>query len=72
MGLKVSSIKIDPYINVDAGLMNPREHGECYVLNDGGEVDLDLGEHHQHRSSFSSSETDRGCKATTSATSTSP
>ncbi|KAI6954426.1 hypothetical protein KC331_g8228, partial [Hortaea werneckii] len=35
MGLKVSSIKIDPYINVDAGTMNPREHGEVYVLDDG-------------------------------------
>ena len=34
MGLKVSSIKIDPYLNVDAGTMNPREHGEVYVLDD--------------------------------------
>lgn len=42
-GYRVSSIKIDPYINVDAGLMSPFEHGEVYVLNDGGEVDLDLG-----------------------------
>lgn len=42
-GLSVSAIKIDPYLNVDAGTMNPFEHGEVYVLEDGGEVDLDLG-----------------------------
>lgn len=42
-GLKVSAIKIDPYLNIDAGTMNPYEHGEVYVLDDGGEVDLDLG-----------------------------
>ncbi|CUG67568.1 cytidine triphosphate synthase, putative [Bodo saltans] len=42
-GFRVSSIKIDPYVNVDAGLMSPFEHGEVYVLQDGGEVDLDLG-----------------------------
>ncbi|KAL4442389.1 hypothetical protein ABPG74_005730 [Tetrahymena malaccensis] len=42
-GSRVSLIKIDPYLNQDAGTMSPFEHGECYVLNDGGEVDLDLG-----------------------------
>ncbi|CAJ16071.1 cytidine triphosphate synthase, putative [Trypanosoma equiperdum] len=42
-GYQVCSIKIDPYINMDAGLMSPYEHGEVYVLDDGGEVDLDLG-----------------------------
>ncbi|MCQ2085525.1 MAG: CTP synthase (glutamine hydrolyzing) [archaeon] len=42
-GLKVTSAKIDPYLNIDAGTMNPFEHGEVYVLEDGGEVDLDLG-----------------------------
>lgn len=42
-GINVSSIKIDPYLNIDAGTMNPFEHGEVYVLDDGGEVDLDLG-----------------------------
>ncbi len=42
-GLKVTAIKIDPYLNVDAGTMNPFEHGEVFVLDDGGEVDLDLG-----------------------------
>lgn len=42
-GLRVTAIKIDPYLNVDAGTMSPFEHGECYVLEDGGEADLDLG-----------------------------
>ena len=42
-GLRVTSIKIDPYLNVDAGTMSPFEHGEVFVLDDGGEVDLDLG-----------------------------
>ncbi|GLT67244.1 hypothetical protein SLA2020_395650 [Shorea laevis] len=42
-GLRVTAIKIDPYINTDAGTMSPFEHGEVFVLDDGGEVDLDLG-----------------------------
>jgi len=42
-GFKVTAIKIDPYLNIDAGTMNPFEHGEVFVLDDGGEVDLDLG-----------------------------
>lgn len=42
-GLRLTSIKIDPYINSDAGTMSPFEHGEVFVLDDGGEVDLDLG-----------------------------
>mmetsp|Transcript_3251 Transcript_3251/g.5680 ORF Transcript_3251/g.5680 Transcript_3251/m.5680 type:complete len:627 (+) Transcript_3251:424-2304(+) len=42
-GWRVTSIKIDPYINIDAGTMSPFEHGEVFVLDDGGEVDLDLG-----------------------------
>lgn len=42
-GWKVSMIKIDPYLNVDAGTMSPFEHGETFVLDDGGETDLDLG-----------------------------
>lgn len=41
-GLRVTSIKIDPYLNVDAGTMSPFEHGETYVLDDGGETDLNL------------------------------
>lgn len=42
-GLKISMQKCDPYFNVDAGLLNPREHGETYVTRDGAETDLDLG-----------------------------
>jgi CTP synthase len=42
-GYRVTAIKIDPYINIDAGLMSPFQHGEVFVLKDGGEVDLDLG-----------------------------
>ena len=42
-GLEVSIQKCDPYLNVDAGLLNPREHGECFVTKDGAETDLDLG-----------------------------
>ena len=42
-GLKATIQKFDPYINVDPGTMNPYEHGECYVTEDGAETDLDLG-----------------------------
>jgi len=42
-GVKVSIQKCDPYLNVDAGLLNPAEHGECFVTRDGAETDLDLG-----------------------------
>jgi CTP synthase len=42
-GFKVSAMKIDPYLNVDAGTMNPTEHGEVFVLNDGMETDQDMG-----------------------------
>lgn len=42
-GYKVTMQKCDPYLNVDAGLLNPVEHGECYVTHDGVETDLDLG-----------------------------
>lgn len=42
-GLKVTAVKIDPYLNCDAGTMNPFQHGEVFVLDDGSEVDLDLG-----------------------------
>ncbi len=42
-GVKVTAIKVDPYVNVDAGTMNPYMHGEVYVTDDGGETDLDLG-----------------------------
>src|SRR4030042_7015828 len=42
-GFKVTAMKIDPYLNFDAGTLNPFEHGEVFVLDDGGEADLDLG-----------------------------
>lgn len=42
-GFTVNAVKIDPYINVDAGTMNPYAHGEVYVTYDGGETDLDIG-----------------------------
>jgi len=42
-GFKVSIQKCDPYLNVDAGLLSPAEHGECFVTKDGAETDLDLG-----------------------------
>ncbi|OBT65427.1 hypothetical protein VE03_06043 [Pseudogymnoascus sp. 23342-1-I1] len=47
-GLSVTMIKIDPYINVDVGTMAPTEHGEVFVLDDGGEVDLDLGNYERY------------------------
>jgi len=43
MNYRVTALKIDPYLNVDAGTMSPFEHGEVFVLDDGGETDLDLG-----------------------------
>jgi CTP synthase len=49
-GLSVTMIKIDPYMNVDAGTMAPAEHGEVFVLKDGGEVDLDLGNYERYLS----------------------
>ena len=42
-GYSIEPLKIDPYLNIDAGTMNPIEHGEVFVLDDGGEVDMDLG-----------------------------
>mmetsp|Transcript_64866 Transcript_64866/g.141348 ORF Transcript_64866/g.141348 Transcript_64866/m.141348 type:complete len:609 (-) Transcript_64866:144-1970(-) len=42
-GLRVTAVKVDPYLNIDAGTMSPFEHGEVFVLDDGGEADLDLG-----------------------------
>ena len=42
-GFNVTAIKIDPYINCDAGTMRPTEHGEVWVTDDGGEIDQDLG-----------------------------
>ena len=42
-GFEVTALKIDPYVNVDAGTMNPTEHGEVFVLDDGAECDQDMG-----------------------------
>ena len=47
-GLKVTIQKLDPYINVDAGTMNPYQHGEVYVTVDGAETDLDLGHYERY------------------------
>ncbi|ORY73399.1 CTP synthase N-terminus-domain-containing protein [Leucosporidium creatinivorum] len=48
LGLNVTAIKIDPYMNIDAGTMSPTEHGEVFVLDDGGEADLDLGNYERY------------------------
>ena len=48
-GYSVTIQKLDPYINVDPGTLNPYEHGECYVTEDGAETDLDLGHYEQER-----------------------
>src|SRR5688572_23303341 len=47
-GLKVTLLKMDPYINVDPGTMNPFQHGEVYVTDDGAETDLDLGHYERY------------------------
>ena len=49
--LRIRMIKIDPYINVDAGTMSPYQHGEVYVTDDGAETDLDLGNYERFTSS---------------------
>lgn len=51
-GLRVTIQKFDPYINVDPGTMNPYEHGECYVTEDGAETDLDLGHYERFLNIF--------------------
>ncbi|MEI2757083.1 MAG: CTP synthase [Chitinophagaceae bacterium] len=53
-GLKVTIQKFDPYINIDPGTMNPYEHGECYVTEDGAETDLDLGHYERFLNIFTS------------------
>ena len=50
-GLKVSMLKLDPYLNVDPGTMNPFQHGEVYVTDDGAETDLDLGHYYRFTNS---------------------
>ena len=56
-GLSVTIQKLDPYINVDPGTLNPYEHGECYVTDDGAETDLDLG-HYERFSGVTAKKTD--------------
>ncbi len=53
-GLSVTIQKLDPYINVDPGTLNPYEHGECYVTEDGAETDLDLGHYERFLNKFTS------------------
>ncbi|MCB0503845.1 MAG: CTP synthase, partial [Bacteroidetes bacterium] len=53
-GLRVTIQKFDPYINVDPGTMNPYEHGECYVTEDGAETDLDLGHYERFLNVYTS------------------
>lgn len=60
-GFKVFSLKLDPYINVDPGTMNPFQHGEVYVLEDGSETDLDLG----HYERFIGENLNQGSNVTT-------
>ncbi|MBI4979718.1 MAG: CTP synthase [Spirochaetes bacterium] len=47
-GYKINMMKVDPYLNVDAGTMSPYQHGEVYVTNDGAETDLDLGNYERY------------------------
>ncbi len=60
-GFKVAMQKLDPYINVDAGTMNPYQHGECFVTDDGAETDLDLG----HYERFVDTDLSRDASVTT-------
>ena len=53
-GFSVTIQKLDPYINVDPGTMNPYEHGECYVTEDGAETDLDLGHYERFLNNYTS------------------
>jgi CTP synthase len=62
-GLRITMQKLDPYINVDPGTMNPFEHGEVFVLDDGAETDLDLG----HYERFTDESLHRGSNLTTGA-----
>ena len=47
-GVRVTNLKLDPYINVDPGTMSPFQHGEVYVTDDGAETDLDLGHYERY------------------------
>ena len=56
-GISVSLLKLDPYLNVDPGTMNPFQHGEVFVTDDGAETDLDLG-HYERFTGVSAKKTD--------------
>src|SRR3972149_4194186 len=60
-GLRVNFLKLDPYINVDPGTMNPYQHGEVFVTDDGAETDLDMG----HYERYTSVTTSKECNYTT-------
>src|SRR4029453_8720688 len=60
-GLRVSILKLHPYINVDPGTMSPYQHGEVFVTHDGAETDLDLG----HYERFVDTNLSRACNVTT-------
>src|ERR671910_3013686 len=62
-GIRVTNIKLDPYINVDPGTMSPFQHGEVFVTEDGAETDLDLG----HYERFTDANTSRGSNVTAGA-----
>src|SRR5213595_3513999 len=55
-GARITFLKLDPYINVDPGTMNPYEHGEVYVTEDGAETDLDLGHYERFTGDYVSRE----------------
>ena len=63
-GFSVTIQKLDPYINIDPGTLNPYEHGECFVTEDGAETDLDLG----HYERFSNTATSKANNVTKAAT----
>src|ERR1700682_4806801 len=60
-GIRVTNLKLDPYLNVDPGTMSPYQHGEVFVTEDGAETDLDLG----HYERFIDENLTRACNATT-------
>ena len=62
-GIRVTNLKLDPYINVDPGTMSPFQHGEVFVTEDGAETDLDLG----HYERFTDVNTSRASNATAGA-----
>ena len=60
--------KLDPYLNIDPGTLNPYEHGECYVTDDGAETDLDLGHYERFLNVPTSQDNNVGASTRTSST----